>query len=207
MNLFGKVKTAVNVKEAAERYGIRIERGSRALCPFHDDHTPSMKLNDDYFYCFTCQATGDVVDLTAKLFGCGKYEAAQRLASDFGIDPNPSPQTPPKPIPYHKTQQFKDDERLCFVVLAEYLHLLRDRKTKYAPTSPEDIPDARFIEACQKEHYAEYLTDIFICGASDERADVVTYLMQSSRIHELQNYINQKKQEDEHDEQIRKKSA
>ena len=38
-----------------------------ACCPFHSDKSPSMKL-DERYYCFGCGATGDAVDLTAKLF-------------------------------------------------------------------------------------------------------------------------------------------
>ena len=34
-----------------------------------------MKL-DERYYCFGCGATGDAVDLTAKLFGIGLREAA-----------------------------------------------------------------------------------------------------------------------------------
>ena len=44
-----------------------------------------MKLNEDYFYCFGCGATGDVIDLVARLFNLSKYEAAQKLAYDFGL--------------------------------------------------------------------------------------------------------------------------
>ena len=44
-----------------------------------------MKLNERYFYCFGCGATGDVIDLVAKLFGLSSYEAAKKLAHDFGI--------------------------------------------------------------------------------------------------------------------------
>ena len=56
-----------------------------ACCPFHDDRNPSMKL-DDRFYCFGCGATGDAVDLTARLLDLSPKEAAVQLASDFGIN-------------------------------------------------------------------------------------------------------------------------
>ena len=85
MNLFENVKAVVTVRQAAEHYGLKVGRGNMACCPFHNDHTPSMKLNEDYFYCFGCGATGDVIDLTARLFNLSNYEAAQKLAYDFGI--------------------------------------------------------------------------------------------------------------------------
>lgn len=55
MDLFTQVKMAVSVKEAAEYYGLEVKRGSMVCCPFHNDRTPSMKLND------TALAVGQLV--------------------------------------------------------------------------------------------------------------------------------------------------
>ena len=52
-------------------------------------YTHLLKLNEDYFFCFGCGATGDVIDLEARLFNLSSYEAAQKLALDFGLDPKP----------------------------------------------------------------------------------------------------------------------
>lgn len=91
MDLFTQIKMAVSVKEAAEYYGLDVNRGNMVCCPFHNDRTPSMKLNKDYFYCFGCGATGDVIDLAARLFNLSSYDAAKKLAYDFGIDPDKPP--------------------------------------------------------------------------------------------------------------------
>ena len=91
MDLFTQIKMAVSVKEAAEYYGLEVNRGSMVCCPFHADRTPSMKLNEDYFYCFGCGATGDVIDLAARLFNLSSYDAAKKLAYDFGIAPDKPP--------------------------------------------------------------------------------------------------------------------
>ena len=102
MNLFETVKAAVTPRMAAERYGLPIQQGGMVCCPFHADRTPSMKLNEDYFYCFGCGATGDVIDLAARLFDLSKYEAVQKLAADFGIlqdwKEHCAPQSPEDPI-------------------------------------------------------------------------------------------------------------
>lgn len=37
MNLFETVKSAVTVKQAAEYYGCKVNRGDMICCPFHDD--------------------------------------------------------------------------------------------------------------------------------------------------------------------------
>ena len=57
MTFFETVKNSVTVKQAAEHYGCKVNRGDMICCPFHDDRHPSMKLNRDYFYCFGCGAT------------------------------------------------------------------------------------------------------------------------------------------------------
>ena len=61
MNVFETVKTDISVLNAAKRNGIRSNNHGMAKCPFLDDHHPSLKLNDHYFYCFGCGATGDVM--------------------------------------------------------------------------------------------------------------------------------------------------
>jgi DNA primase len=43
---------------------------------------------DERYYCFGCQATGDVIDFTAKLFDLKPKDAAEKLAADFGISEN-----------------------------------------------------------------------------------------------------------------------
>ena len=62
-SVFETVKQSITVREAAQMYGIEVNRSGMACCPFHDDKNPSMKLNEEYFYCFGCGATGDVIDL------------------------------------------------------------------------------------------------------------------------------------------------
>ena len=42
MNLFEIVKYGVSCREAAELYGIDVNRYSKALCPFHNDRHPSL---------------------------------------------------------------------------------------------------------------------------------------------------------------------
>ena len=83
MTLFELVKQAVCVPEAATYYGLQVSRNRMVCCPFHNDRHPSMKLNERYFYCFGCGATGDVIDLVARLFGLSNYKAAQKLAQDL----------------------------------------------------------------------------------------------------------------------------
>jgi len=154
MTIYETIKAAISVKQAAEHYGLKVNRNGMACCPFHNDRHPSMKLNEEYFFCFGCGAKGDVIDFVARLFDLSSHEAAQKLASDFGLDPKPptaAAMVKPK-RPY--IRQFREDEMLCFRVLMDYLHLLEDWKVRYAPKTPDDALDDRFVEACQMLDYA-----------------------------------------------------
>ena len=51
MNVFEAVKQSVTTRQAAEYYGIHVGRNGMACCPFHNDKTPSMKL-DRRYHCF-----------------------------------------------------------------------------------------------------------------------------------------------------------
>ena len=162
MNLFETVKSAVTVKQAAEHYGCKINRSDMICCPFHDDRHPSMKLNRDYFYCFGCGATGDVIDFVARLFGLSSYEAAKKLAHDFGIDPDKPPAAMALKKPYPLARAFRDEEMYCQRVLCDYLHLLEHWKIEYVPQSPEDDLDDRFVEACHMIEYIDHLLDVLM---------------------------------------------
>ena len=198
MDLFTQIKMAVSVKEAAEYYGLEVKRGNMVCCPFHNDRTPSMKLNEDYFYCFGCGATGDVIDLVARLFDLSSYEAAQKLAADFGLDPKP-PTAAAMVKPKHPyIRQFREDEMLCLRVLTDYLHLLEDWKVRYAPKTPEDALDDRFVEVCQMHCHIEYMADVLTVGDLEERVALVDKLMQDDKIAFLQEYTARKKKEVAH---------
>ena len=82
MNVFEAVKQNLTTRQAAEMYGIQVSRHGMAVCPFHNDKNPSMKV-DKRFHCFACQADGDAVDFVSRLFGLPSREAAVKLADDF----------------------------------------------------------------------------------------------------------------------------
>jgi DNA primase len=57
------------------------------LCPFHDDHKPSMNVNPDkqIFKCFACSAGGDVIKFVQMREGLTFMRAVERLAERAGI--------------------------------------------------------------------------------------------------------------------------
>ena len=169
-NVFETVKQFVTVREAAERYGIEVKRGGMACCPFHDDKNPSMKLNEEYFYCFGCGATGDVIDLTARLYNLSPKEAAEKLAQDFGLIYDS--QAPPRRRYVRlkaEAQKFQENRDHAFRVLADYFHLLRKWEAGYTPKTPEEPMHPRFLEAVQQKDYIGYLLDSFLEDSPEEQ--------------------------------------
>ena len=166
MRIFEIVKENVNLREAAEVYGIDVNRYGKALCPFHNDRHPSLYVADDHYYCFACGAHGDVIDFAGRLFQLSPYDAARKLMADFHL----SPDKPPSAAALHakhirtEAQQLMENERLCFPVLSDYARVLRDWKVRYAPQFPDQPVHARFVEACHNLDQTEYYLDILCAG-------------------------------------------
>ena len=174
-NLFETVKQSITIREAAERYGIEVKRGGMVCCPFHDDKNPSMKLNKEYFYCFGCGATGDVIDLASRLYNLSPKEAAEKLAQDFGLIYDS--QAPPRRNYVRQkteTQQFREDRRRCYRILSDYYYLLKKWENAYSPHTPEEEPHPLFVEAIQKKTYVEYLLDLFLYENEEEQKAWIT---------------------------------
>ena len=175
MNVFDAVKQSVTTRQAAEMYGLKIRRNNMASCPFHNDRTPSMKV-DKRFHCFGCGADGDVIDFVSRLYGISSLEAAQKAASDFGIsyDRKNKKETSKKAV--HKksdAQIYAEAEQSCFRVLSDYSHLLRKWEMDYAPSMEDETWHPLFVEALQKKSQLEYLLDILAFGEIEEKALIV----------------------------------
>ena len=175
MNVFDAVKQSVTTRQAAELYGVKVRRNNMASCPFHKDKTPSMKV-DKRFHCFGCGADGDVIDFVSRLYGISSLEAAQKIASDFGISYDvKSAVTKPKKIICRKTdaQIYAEAEQRCFRVLSDYYHLLKKWEIDYAPSIDDETWHPLFVEALQKKSHLEYLLDILVFGEIEEKALLV----------------------------------
>ena len=44
MSTYARIKQTVTTRQAAERYGLPVNRSGMVKCPFHEDHNPSMKV-------------------------------------------------------------------------------------------------------------------------------------------------------------------
>ncbi len=199
MNAFETTKADVTLRQAAEHYGLRIPPSGMICCPFHEDRHPSLKLNEDYFFCFGCGAAGDVIDFTARLLGLSCYEAAQKLASDFGISAEPGQVTTgaskSKPPQWHQSRL---DELSFLRVLTDYLHLLKEWKCKYAPQTPEDILDDRFVASCQQYDRIAYLLDFLAHASVEERDSTIAALLADGSIASWENCLAEDRKGERH---------
>ena len=177
MNVFEAVKQSVTTRQAAEQYGIRVNRNGMCVCPFHKDKNPSMKV-DSRFHCIGCQADGDVIDFEARLYGLPVKEAALRLAQDFSIpyeDREPPGRSRAKQPPRQETpeQQFKRMERYCFRALSDYYHLLSRWEKEFAPQTPGEEWNPLFTEALRHKGRVGYLLDVLLSADLGERASLI----------------------------------
>ena len=199
MSIYETVKGSINLREAAERYGVESNHSGMALCPFHNDHHPSLLLEDDHYYCFACGEHGDVIDFTAKLFDLSPSEAARKLAADFSVpvcDTGQLNSNPIQPKQLAKAQRIRQAERQCLLTCTDYARLLAEWKARYAPKSPEEIPYPRFTEACRKLDEYEYYVDMLTSGSGSERTELVEMLTADGTITNLQNRILQARKEE-----------
>jgi hypothetical protein len=124
-----RLKAEVSVERLAEARGIRLERHGTdliGLCPFHDDHEPSLVITPgkNLWHCLgACRAGGSVIDWVMKSRGMSFRHAVELLRAD-----HPSLAAPGKIVRKATTVKLEapfarddDDQRvLCQVV--DYYH-------------------------------------------------------------------------------------
>jgi DNA primase len=80
--------TASIIEIASEHIALkRVGRRYTGLCPFHAEKSPSFSVNEEegLFYCFGCQAKGDVITFVREVEHLDFVEAVERLAAKTGI--------------------------------------------------------------------------------------------------------------------------
>ena len=85
-----RVKQAADIAEVVSPYTELVRRGKDlwGLCPFHEERTPSFKVNpqDKLYFCFGCQASGDVFSFVEEKEGLSFPEAVEMLAERYGVE-------------------------------------------------------------------------------------------------------------------------
>lgn len=174
-NIFKRVKANITTRQIAEKYGIAINHNGMCRCPFHNDKVPSLKI-DKNFYCFGCGEKGDAIDFVSKYFGISLKKAALKICEDFAISETTHYHAPPRDAPPKKSDEmlFKEIEKHCYLVLCDYLHLLKEWKIKYAPKDENQEWQPYFCEALKEIDLIENLLDTILYGNISGRTFLIT---------------------------------
>ena len=85
-----RVREAADMVEIVSAYTDLRQRGKDwwGLCPFHDENSPSFKVNplDKLYYCFGCEAKGDVFGFVQEKEGVDFPESVELLAERYGVE-------------------------------------------------------------------------------------------------------------------------
>src|SRR4030065_1186463 len=84
-----EVRDAASIVQVISDYMPLNKRGANylGLCPFHSEKTPSFSVNEEksIYYCFGCNATGNVITFLMNKEGMSFPEAVMSLADRFGV--------------------------------------------------------------------------------------------------------------------------
>ena len=70
------------IEGVAERLGLKVNEHHKCLCPFHEDHHPSMSFKKNQYRCFVCGANGDTIELVMRHLNKDFKEACRWLADE-----------------------------------------------------------------------------------------------------------------------------
>ncbi len=189
MNIFEQVKESITTKQAAMHYGLNVNQNDMVCCPFHNDRHPSMKVAERY-YCFGCGEKGDVINFIAKLHNLSQYEAAKKLALDFGLPIQQHTHQNKKQSKQVKTvkskyqlqkklqKNFEKWEQRCQKILSDYSSWLIFWKEFYAPKTPNDMIYEEFIEAINNIEKIKWYQDILENSILEEK---ISFLIQCGK--------------------------
>lgn len=90
MNIFNYIKTRLAILDVVGEY-VRLRQAGhyfKGSCPFHSEKTASFSVSPhkEIFYCFGCQAGGDLISFIARIENCSQIEAAQHLVERYNIN-------------------------------------------------------------------------------------------------------------------------
>jgi DNA primase len=88
-----ELKSRLDLGEVVQRFVELKQAGDRLMgvCPFHQETKPSLSVNpgQGFYYCFGCQASGDVIDFYCRINGLEFVEGVHELARECGMQLEP----------------------------------------------------------------------------------------------------------------------
>ena len=130
--------------------------------------------------------------LTAQLFGLSSFQAARKLAQDFGLSPDKPPSgavaLPKPPVAPLDTQQ--EELSYCLRVLHDYRDLLTRWQTEFAPLSTEEPLDDRFVEALHMMAVVDDLIDCLSFGPASKKTAAAKRLLDGQLLPMVESRLN-----------------
>lgn len=150
---FDEIKKTTDIVRVIESYGITLKKSGRdyvGLCPFHDDHHPSLRVTPakGLFRCPSCQAAGNVIQFVAKKEGIGDHEAGVKLLTAIpGVKLAAKlAQPPPKPPPPNRPG---DTEKILQRVVTFYSKTLHKDRAGFEYLKSRNLVDATLLQNFQ----------------------------------------------------------
>jgi DNA primase (bacterial type) len=170
-NAADSIKGILTAKQAAEHYGLEVNRAGFLRCPFHSDDTASLKLfPDGGWKCFGCGKGGSVIDFVMELFNLSFRQAVLRIDSDFRLGltmSKPSREEQSAILARKRKEQREKDAKEL-----EFLVMIRD--LRYYQKIVEMAPPVRdgetvwfhpiYVEAVKRLPYINYWLDEYFSG-------------------------------------------
>lgn len=194
VDVFREVRERVSAQDAARHYGIELDRRGWCKCPFHNDHHASMSFKGGRFRCWSCNASGDSIDFTARLLGLEPVAAIEKLDADFCLNlPLHRQQTPAERREAQKAAQHRREVCQTYELFEEWRSGLTRQlcecfrlahealKGLETPADMDKLTDDQMI-AIQRQPYFEYLSNVLTGG---EMSDIMTVFRERGRIGQL----------------------
>lgn len=81
-----EIKERYSMRDILDRYQIKTNKKGFALCPFHKEKTPSMKIDRNRYHCFGCGEDGDIFEFVQRMEGISFKEAFLSLGGIYEED-------------------------------------------------------------------------------------------------------------------------
>jgi len=103
------LKEQVDIVEVIGRV-VQLKRAGashKGLCPFHSEKTPSFSVSGQkqYFTCFGCGASGDVIEFVRRYYNLEFNDAVEKLGKEYGIELEESHSRGPDLEPYYRANK------------------------------------------------------------------------------------------------------
>jgi DNA primase len=144
------LKTRLSILEVADHLDIRVDKQGKALCPFHDDKTPSLQFSKEKNIC-TCFSSKcdagsmDIIGLTEKKLNLNTHEAIMKLKEWAGSQPSNGKQKAAKV--HSQPRSIGESETLSRIALLTKVFRYFENGMKTSKTGKEYLQSRNLIQS------------------------------------------------------------